>query len=48
MLYQVLQEASSQNPEIMKPAEVKLATWESQPGFYVALLVSELHYANIL
>ncbi|GJQ74570.1 Ranbp11 [Trypoxylus dichotomus] len=33
----VLQRASSQNPEILKPAEAKLGEWETQPGFYTVL-----------
>ncbi|KAK9736615.1 Importin-beta N-terminal domain [Popillia japonica] len=33
----VLQRASSQNPEILKPAEAKLVEWEIQPGFYTVL-----------
>ncbi|XP_060524948.1 importin-11 [Cylas formicarius] len=33
----VLQRASSQNPEILKPAETKLREWETQPGFYSIL-----------
>ncbi|KAJ8961664.1 hypothetical protein NQ318_021262 [Aromia moschata] len=33
----VLQRASSQNPEILKPAEAKLKEWETQPGFYSIL-----------
>lgn len=35
----VLQRASSQNPEILKPAEAKLVEWEIQPGFYTVLSV---------
>lgn len=35
----VLQRASNQNPEILKPAEEKLREWETQPGFYNILLV---------
>lgn len=40
MVVEVLQQASSQNPDILKPAEAKLREWESQPGFYTVLLVS--------
>lgn len=36
----VLQRASSQNPDILKPAEAKLGEWETQPGFYTVLSVS--------
>lgn len=40
----VLQRASNQNPEILKPAEAQLREWETQPGFYNILLVtSSLH-----
>lgn len=38
----ILQRASSQNPDILKPAEAKLREWEKQPGFYSTLLVSGL------
>lgn len=38
MVVEVLQRASSQNPELLKPAEVKLREWETQPGFYTVLL----------
>jgi hypothetical protein len=38
-LYEVLQAAASQNPELLKPAEAKLSSWETHPGFYAALLV---------
>lgn len=38
MLYETLQRATSQNPEILKQAEQKLSSWELQPGFYTALL----------
>ena len=40
VLYQALQDASSQSPEVMKPAEVKLSAWESEHGFYTTLAVS--------
>jgi hypothetical protein len=39
MLYKTLQAAASQDVEILKPAEEKLASWETQPGFYAALTV---------
>ncbi|XP_025833971.1 importin-11-like isoform X1 [Agrilus planipennis] len=38
MVLDVLQRASSQNSEILKPAEAKLSEWEIQPGFYSVLL----------
>nr|XP_023029960.1 importin-11 [Leptinotarsa decemlineata] len=37
LVLEVLQGASSQNPEILKPAEAKLKEWETQPGFYAVL-----------
>lgn len=37
LVLEVLQRASSQNPEILKPAETKLREWEDQPGFYTVL-----------
>ena len=40
VLYQTLQDASSQNPEVMKPAEMKLSAWENEEGFYSTLAVS--------
>jgi hypothetical protein len=40
IVIEVLQRASSQNPEVLKPAEAKLREWETQPGFYTALFVS--------
>ncbi|CAL8143654.1 unnamed protein product [Orchesella dallaii] len=38
VLYETLQRATSQNPEVLKGAEHKLASWENQNGFYTALL----------
>ncbi|KAF5289639.1 hypothetical protein FQA39_LY14997 [Lamprigera yunnana] len=38
MVIDVLQRASSQNPDILKPAEAKLREWETQPGFYTVLI----------
>lgn len=32
--------ATSQNSEVLKPAEKQLHEWESQQGFYTVLLVS--------
>lgn len=40
VVLEVLQRASSQNADILKPAESKLLEWETQPGFYTALHVS--------
>lgn len=42
LVLEVLHRASSQNPEILKPAEAKLREWETQPGFYSVLFVSEI------
>lgn len=35
-----LQRASSQNGEILKPAEQQLQNWEKEEGFYTVLMVS--------
>lgn len=40
LVLDTLQKASSQNPEVLKPAESKLKEWETQPGFYSILYVS--------
>lgn len=40
----VLHRASSQDPQVLKPAEEKLREWETEPGFYSILYVSILHY----
>lgn len=42
MVLEALQRASSQNAEILKPAEAKLREWETQPGFYTVLFVKSL------
>ena len=34
-----LQKATSQNADLLKPAEQQLKEWESQQGFYSILLV---------
>lgn len=39
LVLEVLRRASSQNADILKPAETKLLEWETQPGFYTALYV---------
>lgn len=44
VVLETLQRASSQNSEVLKPAEKQLTEWESQPGFYTVLLVSEYIY----
>jgi hypothetical protein len=40
IVLETLQRASSQNAEILKPAELKLKEWETETGFYTTLLVS--------
>lgn len=37
---EVLQQAVSQDPNILKSAEQTLKQWETQQGFYIALYVS--------
>lgn len=37
---EVLQQATSQDPTILKPAEQTLKQWETERGFYTALYVS--------
>lgn len=39
-LIQVLEQACSQNPKDLKPAEQTLKQWETERGFYIALYVS--------
>lgn len=38
MVYQALQWASSQNTDLIKQAEQKLAEWEIQRGFFTTLV----------
>lgn len=40
VVLEVLQRASSQNADVLKPAEANLREWETQPGFYTVLYVS--------
>ena len=40
IVLEVLQQASSQNAAVLKPAEQKLQEWETQPGFYLTIFVS--------
>jgi hypothetical protein len=45
MVLETLQRAANQNAEILKPAELKLKEWETEPGFYSILLVcNKYHY----
>lgn len=37
---EILQQAGSQDPNVLKPAEQTLKEWETQRGFYTALYVS--------
>lgn len=39
-IFEALQHASSQNPDLLKTAEQRLHSWETQHGFYTALMVS--------
>lgn len=41
MVYETLMQASSQHPDMLKPAEQKLREWEIEPGFYSVLFVSK-------
>lgn len=40
IVLEVLLRASSQDADVLKPAEAKLKEWETQPGFYTILFVS--------
>lgn len=40
LVLDVLNRASSQDPLVLKPAELKLREWEIVPGFYNILCVS--------
>uniref|UniRef100_A0A1B6L138 Importin-11 n=1 Tax=Graphocephala atropunctata TaxID=36148 RepID=A0A1B6L138_9HEMI len=37
VVFETLQRATSQNSEVLKPAEQKLKEWETEPGFYTIL-----------
>lgn len=39
LVYETLLQASSQHPDMLKPAEQKLKEWEIEPGFYSVLFV---------
>lgn len=39
-MIEILQQAGSQDPNVLKPAEQTLKEWETQRGFYTALYVS--------
>ncbi|CAG0893849.1 unnamed protein product [Darwinula stevensoni] len=38
IVFETLKSASSQNVDVLKPAEEKLKQWEAQPGFYSVLV----------
>ncbi|XP_066994048.1 importin-11 [Anabrus simplex] len=38
IVLETLQQATNQNAEILKPAELKLKEWETEPGFYSILM----------
>lgn len=40
LVLDTLNRATSQDTEVLKPAEKKLQEWEVEPGFYSVLLVS--------
>ena len=42
MLVSTLDQATSQDSDVMKRAEEQLKQWEGQPSFYQALLVISL------
>lgn len=42
LVLETLHQAASQNPEILKPAEEKLKSWNTEPGFHSYLVVSSL------
>lgn len=44
MVYETLLQASSQHPDMLKPAEQKLKEWEVEPGFYSVLFVRIFFY----
>lgn len=48
VVLEVLQRASSQNAQILKPAEAKLLEWETQPGFYTVLYVNTSIHSKII
>lgn len=46
LVLEILHRASSQNPDILKPAEAKLREWETQPGFYSVLFVRKTFHSS--
>ncbi|KAK9880322.1 hypothetical protein WA026_010202 [Henosepilachna vigintioctopunctata] len=48
ILLHTLKRASSQDAEILKPAEAQLREWEIQPGFYTALFnIISIHHLDV-
>lgn len=43
-MIEVLRQAVSQDPNVLKSAEETLKQWETQQGFYIALYVSLLEF----
>ena len=41
VVLQTLSHACSQDADVLKPAEQQLKDWETQPGFYSILSVSD-------
>lgn len=48
MVLQTLRQATSQIPEMFKPAEVLLEEWQAQPGFYSILVEVSLIKSGLL
>lgn len=48
LVYETLLQASSQHPDMLKPAEQKLKEWEIEPGFYSVLFVRLVKYFLLL
>lgn len=47
IVLETLHRASSQEADVLKPAEAKLKEWETQPGFYTVLFVSMSYLLTI-
>lgn len=48
LVLDTLNRATSQDTEVLKPAEKKLQEWEIEPGFYSVLLVSNIIFMNVM
>lgn len=44
IVLEALHRASSQDADVLKPAEAKLKEWETRPGFYTVLFVNMFSY----